>query len=91
MARPLAASRPRNFLVVGSNFALSAMAARPLPLSSALKAGDPIRICRSRLSARAAFSDFRSASTAACAFSSIARSNRAWAYRPPRFDALDSS
>src|SRR6185369_15186330 len=31
-ARPLAASRPRNFLVVGLNFALAATAARPLAL-----------------------------------------------------------
>jgi hypothetical protein len=39
-ARPLAASRPRNFWVVALNFAFFAMASRPLPLTSALNFGD---------------------------------------------------
>ncbi|MNV91336.1 hypothetical protein D3C71_1858220 [compost metagenome] len=39
-ARPFWASRPRNFLVVALNFALSAMADRPLAWSSAEMTGD---------------------------------------------------
>src|SRR3546814_12829137 len=63
-ARPLAASRPRNFCVVTLNRAFLAIAAKPLALSSAPKAGEPNSTRKSLLSARAAFSVVRSASPA---------------------------
>jgi len=78
-ARPLVARRPRNLIVVMLNLASTAMATRPLPLSSALNAGEATRTRKSRLSASAVLRDFRSASTAATCLVSFARSNRACA------------